>query len=79
MSSLSFLLVHPAKHAGHKKRDKYVFVISRKHLQHNFKFELFFEIKLREHFRISKWIFLQAKFIGKSLASGPKVDFWYCN
>ena len=44
-------------------------------LQHNFKFELFIEIKLCEHFRISKRIFVQAKFIGKSSASSPKVDF----
>ena len=52
-----------------------VYVISRKHLQHNFKFELFIEIKLCEHFQISKRIFLQAKYIGKSSASGPKVEF----
>ena len=44
-------------------------------LQHNIKFELFTEIKLREHFRISKRIYLQTKFIGNSSASGPKVDF----
>ena len=48
-------------------------------LQHNIKFELFTEIKLSEHFRISKRIYLQTKFIGNSSASGPKVDFWYCN
>ena len=36
-------------------------VISRKHLEHNFKFELFIEIKLCEHFRISKRIYLQTK------------------
>ena len=44
-------------------------------LQHNFKFKPFIEIKLGERFQISKQIFLQAKFIGKSCVSGPKVEF----
>ena len=47
------------------------------HLQHNFKVNYWFNIKLWEDFRISKQIYkktnLQTKFIIKCPASGPKV------
>ena len=47
------------------------------HLQHNFKVNYWFNIKLWEDIRISKQIYkktnLQTKFIIKCSASGPKV------
>ena len=69
----SLFFIRPSSETHEARKQRLICLCHlKKTFMYNFKFELFIETKPCEHFRISKRIFLQAKFIGKSLASGPK-------
>ena len=75
MGGLSFL-ISPSSETREAEQRLLSLCHLKKHLKHNFKFELFIEIKLCEHFQISKRIYLQTKSETK-LMSGTVIKFHY--